>query len=125
MCLKSVTKIFDKPLRGVTVAYKVFAVSPSGKSLYAPYMGGKVQRGKWLTADILALIGNDGTAYPGGFHCYTNRRAALKWAGRGREVFTVKVRNIVCKGMQWSINTAVTIVATQMFVPKPRKRKKS
>ncbi|MDE2107133.1 MAG: hypothetical protein KGL39_58550 [Patescibacteria group bacterium] len=111
------------------MAYKVFDVSLDG-DLWFQYNthkdDWKVQMGIWMKADK-EFWKED---YPYGFHVFLTEEAATAWMNLvpldEQWVVRVRVRRVVASGDQDDNKhlRLPTLVAREMYVPNPRKRKK-
>jgi hypothetical protein len=131
MCLSKVTKVYKRPIKEAS-AWKVFGKSCEDR-LYFPckkHNGSyEVVTGEWLTAlneyNVKSLRSeSDGKPYPTGFHAFKTWEDAKEWSYPSQKIVSVKLREVMAYGTQNSWGRQLPVmVAKQLFVPTPRKRK--
>lgn len=125
MCLDTITERF-LPSNKVRFAYKGFDIAGGDVRFPCnPHNGTyEVTRGRWITAESLLLetdMENERgeiEEYESGFHCYTSTNPPHFF---GKKLLRVKIRGIICKGTQHGSNV---IVAKEMIVPRPKRKRK-
>lgn len=120
MCLTRISRMVDKPV----------ALIQDGWKNHAPYFSYLLPDGtsavvfdKWLKANQITIVADDGTRYTTGFHVYIDEED--KPLGATRRVF---VRNITYLGRQEKYKCAI---ADEIYIPsdpngwpsKPEKKK--
>lgn len=118
MCLDSVAEIYEEPADKELRVYKVFEWW-TGEPHFM-YYGGVASTERWLKSSSKEIKADSLDNYPSGFHCFKTKRGAQQYAGKGfdivdRIIVRVKIRRVVCVGLQRGYTT---YVARQMFVPK-------
>lgn len=125
MCLALINKRFKPNNKMVRYAYK--SVRRTDGEFFFPcnrHKGdSRIPLGKWIKAvcpwlEIEPTDDDEGEKYRGGFHCYMSKRPSFHY---GNRILRVKLRGIICTGKQ---DDQRVIVAKEMFVPVPKKRKR-
>jgi hypothetical protein len=126
MCLNQVDKVHSPALLKERWAWKVFD-SDKGQ-LEFPFSsyrrGFAVPVDVWIRARRVRLFGGS-VPYTSGFHAYVTRDEARRkkiWGGVDRVIRKVKLRKVRIEGTQERFRV---LVADEMFVPTPVKRKKT
>lgn len=127
MYLSTIKRIYKRPNNKEIEAYKVFVRNKLGnyEFEFRRLNGGRlVPLNEWLVAEQpFSWISN---GYPCGFYAFKDKKSAKQWSERDPSCVVVKVRlrKILAAGYQTWIYGLPTYVAGEMYVPKPRKRKK-
>lgn len=135
MCLSNVTKTYKRPSKVAREAFKVFEKFHGRlRQIFYPISGEEdpeapreVPLGKWLKARKTEIgTWYSGQKYLSGFHVFPTFASAEDYAKNddARVVVTVKIRGVRTLGIkEYGGLLLATIVADEMFVPKPRIQK--
>lgn len=125
MCLRSVTKVYEKPKNPIkwSVGYKCFNINRSNNKVflvhqYLPDMTSNLEFNKVYKSST-DTIGYRSGVYPAGFHIFPIQMAAKLYDNHTYTIFKVKYRKIVAEGTHsiYTINFPVDcIIAREMQI---------
>ncbi len=116
MCLNTLTKTFDKPVKKVRRAWKIVDVRRSGAGFITPFQSTLLLPGKWNVSTVQTLKTDEWQIqgyerwrskkeYPSGFHVFPNKKAAAlairllkNYSESGRKIVPVEISEITAQG---------------------------